>query len=197
MASKRRDIILQTAMQLFNEQGASNVTTNHIAAAMEISPGSLYYHFRNKEQIIAALVEQMVTDWDMIYEIDVASFQLEDLRNMQRHNLALQWKYRFFYREVPLLLSKDPALKERYFAIRDARVQQQVALAHALAAAGRWKLPEPQELERLFNISWMLGDSWLAFQELEADWDIENYQIHLERGVEHLLTLYRPYFIAD
>jgi len=34
------------------------VTTNHIAA-VGISPGNLYYHFRNKEGIIRAIFEQM------------------------------------------------------------------------------------------------------------------------------------------
>jgi len=47
--SKRRDLILTMALKLFNEQGSHKVTTNHIAKAMGINPGNLYYHFKNKE----------------------------------------------------------------------------------------------------------------------------------------------------
>ncbi len=49
---KTRDKIVYAALELFNEHGERSITTNHIAEHIEISPGNLYYHFRNKQEIV-------------------------------------------------------------------------------------------------------------------------------------------------
>lgn len=51
--------IIQAAKKLFNERGYNEVSTQDIANAMGISKGNLNYHFKRKEDIIEAVVEEM------------------------------------------------------------------------------------------------------------------------------------------
>ena len=64
-----REKILDTALTLFNNEGTSAVSTNHIAEAAGISPGNLYYHFRNKEEIIRGLFERLFAANDKAFNL--------------------------------------------------------------------------------------------------------------------------------
>jgi len=96
-----RERILATALRLFNESGTAAVSTNHIADALGISPGNLYYHFRNKEEIIRALFEQQFARWDAGYTLpDDRMPTLDDLQQLVRTSFVMGWEYRFMYREL-------------------------------------------------------------------------------------------------
>ena len=44
--------ILEVTLELFNRFGEPNVSTTLISAELNISPGNLYYHFGNKDEIV-------------------------------------------------------------------------------------------------------------------------------------------------
>jgi AcrR family transcriptional regulator len=51
----RRDVILREAARLFGEKGYENTSMRDIAAAYGILPGSLYHHFRSKDELFVAV----------------------------------------------------------------------------------------------------------------------------------------------
>ena len=54
----RRAEIMDASMLLFMEKGYANTTTQYIVDKVNISRGLLYYHFKNKEDILYCLVER-------------------------------------------------------------------------------------------------------------------------------------------
>ena len=61
-AEERKNEILDVAEQLFAEKGFDHASTNDIINRIGIARGTLYHHFRSKEEILDALVERMTRD---------------------------------------------------------------------------------------------------------------------------------------
>ncbi len=184
--------ILQTAVELFNASGTAVVSTNHIAAAAEISPGNLYYHYRNKEEIIRAIVEQIIAGWGNLWaQAQQAEPSPENMRASLLRNFTLLWDYRFFFRELILLMEHDPELKRRYQTARQQRVLELEALLNRYVAAGMLKPPENDDDFRMRITACMLiNNQWLIEVEIEEG---TLTQKQIERGIALFMYLLRPY----
>jgi len=50
-----RDDVARTALRLLDENGLPDLTMRNIANALEVRPSALYWHFRNKQSLLAAV----------------------------------------------------------------------------------------------------------------------------------------------
>ncbi|WP_046173549.1 TetR/AcrR family transcriptional regulator [Domibacillus indicus] len=57
-AKERRNEILDAADELFGQKGFDGTTTNDILEKVGVARGTLYYHFKSKEEIMNALIER-------------------------------------------------------------------------------------------------------------------------------------------
>jgi AcrR family transcriptional regulator len=64
----KKEQILHTALELFNEKGYADVGVRELARVLQISPGNLSYHFSKKEDILMALLEQFSGQNSSFYE---------------------------------------------------------------------------------------------------------------------------------
>src|SRR5690606_37324299 len=134
MSTKER--ILDAALALFNELGERKVTTNHIAAHLQISPGNLYYHFKNKQAIIFALFERYEARVLGILQVPPnrplhPMVTLDDLQAIFRG----LWDYRFLPRDMEHLLLEVPQLHARYRQFFRTCQQRVQAIFRGLGAA--------------------------------------------------------------
>lgn len=181
-----RERIIETAIELFNASGTKAVTTNHISAAMGISPGNLYYHFRNKEEIIRAVFAQMHEVGRREYlEINAergpgtAETMAETFVMIQRFN----WRYRFFKRELTALVMADPSLGEQFVASNKANLSMvDAALERSITQGFLKPMPEPVRT-LLAEQVWMITLFWLNYLEVCGE---EVNDATLQRGIDHL-----------
>ena len=190
-----RDRILDTALRLFNQSGTAAVSTNHIADALGISPGNLYYHFRNKEAIIRALFEQQFVHWDVIYSLpDDRMPTLADLRRLVDDTFPVSWEYRFIYRELIALLRRDGELHRRWVEVRARGFDGFRQLIELFAAAGVLSSPDdPNVVTRLAELIWMINEFWLASVEVSGH-AVDAAQ--MAHGAELMRQVLEPYVIS-
>jgi len=71
---ERRDLIVRTAKRLFFAEGFQSVTVEKIAREAELAKGSIYLHFRGKEEIYTQI---LLRDIDAFYQ-EIASMVSAD-----------------------------------------------------------------------------------------------------------------------
>ena len=187
-----RDKILDTALTLFNKDGTAAISTNHIAEAAGISPGNLYYHFRNKEEIIRELFERLFAATDQGFDLPKGKTPtLDDLKKYVRTIYKILWEYRFAYRELVALLRNDSELRNRFLLVRKRGFEGFHQLFNAFVSAGIVRAPEtPEAIENLAEIIWMITEFWLNSLELSGKTVNES---QMEHGVQLMMQILEPY----
>ena len=196
-----RDRIVDAAIELFNDEGIAAVTTNHVATAAGLSPGNLYYHFANKEEIIREAFERVNAEADALWsgtsKADVGSFH-----QMLVGNLGLFTRYAFIARELPALLRADPVLRARYGDIAERRMVQLESLLRPFIASGIVRdLDDADDLRALVETAWVLALFCIPYAETldagatprTARAKTERLHAAIERGALLVLHLLRPH----
>jgi len=112
--SQTKQRIVDTAERLFNEVGTGAVSTNQIAASMGISPGNLYYHFGNKDEIVVAALERLASAIHAAWTGPPAGAAAGDRLEVGLElTLAALEEHRFLAREVFSLAVRGGAVRER------------------------------------------------------------------------------------
>ncbi len=202
MRTSTKDRIVTAAVELFNASSVGAVTTNHIAAHLGISPGNLYYHFANKEEIVREAFERMNAEADAVWTVP-ATFDPLALQRIVVENLQLYAKYIFFARELASLLRADPVLQERYSEVGARRMEQLLAALRPLVDAKVLRdVGDDDDLRDLAESAWMIGLFCVPYAETAeaaaspaktARARAARTRRALERGALLVLHLFKPY----
>ncbi|ENU75817.1 TPA: TetR/AcrR family transcriptional regulator [Acinetobacter baumannii] len=196
---KTKDRILQISLQLFNERGERSVTTNHIAAELGISPGNLYYHFRNKHEIIKELMHQyQVETLEMLSLPEDRPLTTNDKINYFQVLSGQLWNYRFIHRDVYHLVESNEDFKKIYPRFAGQVMQQGQRIYQAFVDAGLMKMT-PSEIEALIINLWIVLTNWTNFLYMSGHISDNN---HLEekwvwQALRQMVFLEGPYLMGE
>jgi len=186
MSTKQR--ILETALALFNTTNTQAATTNHIAKAMKISVGNLHYHYKNREEIIFKLYEQMLQESTLLVQ-DLPK-DIVGLFEHQKLMSTILWKYRFFYRELLFLLSRDPNLKERYVSDNLSHRERIRITFENLVKNGDLEITEEKVFEQLTDTVMLVLSFWNPMMETLGE---EINEEGFSAATAHIQCAMRPY----
>ena len=190
---RTRERILETALKLFNDFGEPNVTTTVIADEMDISPGNLYYHFHNKDEIVDALFGDYEKEIEALFATPASrSLGTEDIWLFLHLLFETIWRFRFFYRDINDLLTRNRLVETHFQRILAQKEATAVKVCQGLAASGVLTAT-PAEIRALATNMTVVATFWLSFEHASrprGDPDIG-------RGVYQVMSLTAPYLQGE
>lgn len=193
MARQTRQRILDTSLVMFNTQGEPNVTTNHIADELEISPGNLYYHFRNKDDIIEQLFARYEERMDDALAAPSGRLpELEDIWLQLHLVFECIWDYRFLYRDLVEILSRNRRIRMRFARILKRADDRAHLVMRGLSQAGIMRASADELNAAATNIL-VLSTFWLNYSAARGDRD---EQLAIRQGIIQVMMLLAP-FLRD
>lgn len=197
---KTKDRILLVSLDLFNQDGATEVTTNDIAKALKMSPGNLYFHYKNKEQIIREIFKKMMLETQTIWRPQAKKAKRKEhfhLADFVEKNLQLYWKYRFFHREMYILRKKDAELSKLWHRhLRKISVLMVILYKHWEKSGYMVKIQSREEMEFLAELLFVISNSFMQFFETR-DRGAEPRPKTFEKAQKHIMRMLIPYLSEE
>jgi len=187
-----QNLIIETAIALFNEHGTKAISTNRIADHCHLSRGNLHYHFRTKEEIIQTIFQRIDREMDESWYEDHQHPSMEYMHFMFARQINLIWRYRFFYRELYSLLQNDARLKLLFMDCRNKRMKEVSRYFEEMVKVELMVAPQtPVSMDSLLQVSWLITDQWLPHLDLHDKCVNEQ---NIEEGFTLIMQVFEPYF---
>ncbi|GAA4337475.1 TetR/AcrR family transcriptional regulator [Variovorax defluvii] len=191
--------ILEAALDLFNRFGEPNVSTTLVAGELNISPGNLYYHYPAKDELINKLYESYEVELNELLHASEGVRDVEDAWFFMHSLFELIWRYRFLYRDLNDLLSKNRHLETQFQLVLHNKARAIRALLTGMSRAGHLSIDE-RELDPLARSMVVVLTYWLNYEYVRNPREAlepGHAQGALLRGAHHTLHLLAPYLAPE
>jgi AcrR family transcriptional regulator len=193
---RTRQRILDATLALYNERGEPQVSTTLIAAELGISAGNLHYHFRRKDELSAALLEQFVSEFESV--LPPAGWRadhVEDAWLLLHLLLETLWRYRFLFRDLSGVMARDRRAGQRLAAVFGRAVEASRGICLGLVERGLMTATGA-EIDALAENVAVVALYWLSFETARHPRRDPAGQ-GLARGAYQVLMLVAPFLQVE
>ena len=168
-ANQTKEKIIQTAIQLFNEKGVSNVTLRMIGAEAKISSGNITYHYKAKQDLIRAVYLKMRETFAQIPLLDHLLFEGGKGLELIKQGFGYVIDFRFFFQDPMEILRLDPGIQQLHQEETD-RMHTLITNTNFIAVGKGVLIPEPWDgyYAYLAKNIWMCMQFWIQNQTLQG-----------------------------
>ncbi len=188
--NKTRGKILRSSLQLFNASGFDRVATAQIAETASVLDGTLWYHFKAKNDLVLAHLDAL----EQRLNAHLAAPLAEEPDALLQHffNLfTILSDFRYLLRDPLQALQEDENIKarlRRIYQIVEEKIEERLKAAsrHGLLNVAK------AELHSLAVSCFMIGRYWLDYARIRGLSDVDASG-ELKLGIQQILALLRPY----
>jgi AcrR family transcriptional regulator len=187
--------ILEVTLDLFNRFGEPNVSTTLISAELSISPGNLYYHYPAKDELINSLFDRYEHALNELLQAADGVRNVEDAWLFFHMLFELIWQYRFLYRDLNDLLSKNRRLETHFQFVLKNKSRAVAQVLDGLTRGNAMRMDQ-REAEPVASAMVVVLTYWLSYEYVRDPrraLEPESAAAALSRGAYHVLSLLMPY----
>ncbi|MEJ7685877.1 MAG: TetR/AcrR family transcriptional regulator [Variovorax sp.] len=191
--------ILEAALELFNRFGEPNVSTTLVAGELGISPGNLYYHYPAKDELINRLYQDYEAELGELLHASEGVHDVEDAWFFMHSLFELIWRYRFLYRDLNDLLSKNRHIETQFQLVLKNKAIAICTLLAGMRRAGHLDI-DKGEVDPLAQSMVVVLTYWLSYEYVRNPrqaLEPAHAQGALLRGAHHTLHLLAPYLASE
>tara|TARA_B100001250_G_C19729624_1_gene757814 strand:+ start:295 stop:939 length:645 start_codon:yes stop_codon:yes gene_type:complete len=189
---RTKEKIIKASIELFNNHGTQAITTNHIAKNINISPGNLYYHFKNKFDIIRSISDKFHIELKSVFKIKIKTI------NDFRHNITsiynsffrIQKSYQFLFTEDVYLSSHDNILLKNYQQLRSSIKEDYNKMLQDLIKLNILKKETLTIINDLLNTQWIILWYWVNHSILDR---ITYDDLQIQKGIKLSFSIITPH----
>ena len=197
--TKTASRILEKSLDLFNRFGEPNVAPKAIAQALGMSPGNLYYHYPSKAELINALLGDYVQSIGRVLPAANDVQSVEDTWFFLHTLFELIDAYRFLYRDMSDLLSKDRALEHQIKSLIAKKNTAFETTLHGLVRHHVMRI-DGFDAKSLATCMTVLMTYWLSYEYIKNPrqaLEPAYAEATLLQGAFHVLNLVSPYLMDE